>query len=186
MVSTFPMTSIRFHGRHKLQLTMHQYCFSWASASKKPYTDITFRFSAEITGTIIVQCIPVLRPFLQEVHAAISSKTFGTCARSSDNAKMTVSRNKFDPSGGTYSVTVTTIAAEKSAAQKGANSDSFGNHGQGFQDFDFELQPSTQAPSQAPSPGPSRGPSRDPSDEFELPIQNTNSNSKWSPVNSRE
>lgn len=137
---------------------------------KKSYTDSTIRFSAEITGTIIVQCIPVLRPFLQEVHAAISSRTFG---HSSANAKTTVSQNKYDPSAGTYSVTVTTIAAEK-AAQKGSKADAFGPHGQVTQEFDFQLEP-------RPS---SRGPSRDPSDEFELPIQKTHSG--WSPVNSRE
>lgn len=145
--------------------------------SRGPYTDIAFRFSAEITGTIIVQCIPVLRPFLQEVHAAISSKTFGTFARSSENAKTTVSNNKFDPSGGTYSVTVTTIGAEKSAAQRGMNGDNYGNGIQVSQEFDFELQPASRNP--APSP------SRDTSDEFELPIQNTSSNTGWSPVNSR-
>lgn len=129
-------------------------------------------FSAEITGTIIVQCIPVLRPFLQEVHAAISSKTF-TFARSSQNAKTTISQNKFDPSAGTYSVTVTTVTAEKSAAQKG---ESYVPRGQVSQEFDFELQPSTRGPPV----------SRDMSDEFELPIQNTNSNTGWSPVNTRQ
>ncbi|KAI7778409.1 hypothetical protein LA080_002179 [Diaporthe eres] len=119
-------------------------------------------FSAEITGTIIVQCIPVLRPFLQEVHAAISSRTFG---HSSSNAKTIVSQNKFDPSAGTYSVTVTTIAAEK-AAQKGSNVDTFGTRGRVSQEFQ-------------PQPSP-----RGPSEEFELPIQKTSSG--WSPVNSRE
>lgn len=123
-------------------------------------------FSAEITGTIIVQCIPVLRPFLQEVHAAISQRTFGQ-----SNAKTTVSNNKFDPSAGTYSVTVTTITAEKAAAQKGSNVDNSGARGQVSQDFDFQLQPLS--------------PARKPSSDFELPIQNTN-NTGWSPVNSRQ
>lgn len=139
--------------------------FREVSTSKNRFTDSDVRFSAEITGTIIVQCIPVLRPFLQEVHAAISSRTFG---HSSSNAKTTVSRNKFDPSGGTYSVTVTTIAAEK-AAQKGSNVDTYGARSRASREY----RP------QPPSPGSS--------EEFELPIQNTNStNSGWSPVNSRE
>lgn len=139
--------------------------FREISTSENRFTDSDVRFSAEITGTIIVQCIPVLRPFLQEVHAAISSRTFG---HSSSNAKTTVSRNKFDPSAGTYSVTVTTMGAEK-AAQKGSNVDTFGARSRASREY----RP------QPPSPGSS--------EEFELPIQNTNStNSGWSPVNSRE
>ncbi|VUC20987.1 unnamed protein product [Clonostachys rosea] len=35
-------------------------------------------YSSEITGTIIVQCIPVLRPILQEFQSSIRSKTFNS------------------------------------------------------------------------------------------------------------
>lgn len=31
-------------------------------------------YSSEVAGTIMVQCIPVLRPFLREVHASLTSK----------------------------------------------------------------------------------------------------------------
>jgi hypothetical protein len=31
-------------------------------------------YSSEITGTIIVQCIPILRPILREIHTALTSK----------------------------------------------------------------------------------------------------------------
>jgi hypothetical protein len=31
-------------------------------------------YSSEVAGTIMVQCIPVLRPFLKEVHTSLTSK----------------------------------------------------------------------------------------------------------------
>jgi hypothetical protein len=31
-------------------------------------------YSSEVAGTILVQCIPILRPFLREVHASLTSK----------------------------------------------------------------------------------------------------------------
>lgn len=31
-------------------------------------------YSAEVTGTIIVQCVPVLRPFLKDLHTSFTSK----------------------------------------------------------------------------------------------------------------
>lgn len=162
MVSITPGHSKVFFGPPACGPQCVNTVFSEVSKSKNWFTDSDVRFSAEITGTIIVQCIPVLRPFLQEVHAAISSRTFG---HSSSNPKTTISRNKFDPSAGTYSVTVTTIGAEK-AGQKGSNVDNFGTRGR----VSREYRP------QPPSPGSA--------EEFELPIQNTNSG--WSPVNSRE
>lgn len=132
------------------------------SKSEDMCTDNKNRFSAEITGTIIVQCIPVLRPFLQEVHAAISSRTFG---HSQATAKTTVSQHKFDPSAGTYSVTVTSVAAEKAAAQKRLSVDTSRAQGQVSEDF---------------QPRPvSRGLSND--FNFDLPIQNPHTG--WTPVN---
>jgi hypothetical protein len=32
------------------------------------------RYSAEVAGTIIVQCVPVLRPLLKELHTTLTSK----------------------------------------------------------------------------------------------------------------
>ena len=31
-------------------------------------------YSAEVAGTIIVQCIPILRPFLRDMHTTLTSK----------------------------------------------------------------------------------------------------------------
>lgn len=31
-------------------------------------------YSAEVSGTIIVQCVPVLRPFIKDLHVAFTSK----------------------------------------------------------------------------------------------------------------
>lgn len=33
-----------------------------------------YRYSAEVAGTIIVQCIPILRPFLRDMHTSLTSK----------------------------------------------------------------------------------------------------------------
>ncbi|EFQ35169.1 hypothetical protein CGRA01v4_01313 [Colletotrichum graminicola] len=35
-------------------------------------------YSSEITGTIIVQCIPILRPILREIHTSLTSKKLGS------------------------------------------------------------------------------------------------------------
>lgn len=35
-------------------------------------------YSSEITGTIIVQCIPVLRPLVQDIHTSLRSKRLGS------------------------------------------------------------------------------------------------------------
>ncbi|KAK4494540.1 hypothetical protein PRZ48_013896 [Zasmidium cellare] len=35
-------------------------------------------YSSEITGTIMVQCIPVLRPLVQEIHTSLRSKRLGS------------------------------------------------------------------------------------------------------------
>ncbi|KAK1961036.1 hypothetical protein LY78DRAFT_317487 [Colletotrichum sublineola] len=37
-------------------------------------------YSSEITGTIIVQCIPILRPILREIHTSLTSKRIDTTA----------------------------------------------------------------------------------------------------------
>jgi hypothetical protein len=41
-------------------------------------------FSSEVAGTIMVQCIPVLRPFLREVHNSLTSQKLGD----SENGRM--------------------------------------------------------------------------------------------------
>lgn len=33
-----------------------------------------YRYSAEVAGTIIVQCVPVLRPFVKDLHNSITSR----------------------------------------------------------------------------------------------------------------
>ena len=35
-------------------------------------------YSSEVTGTIIVQCIPVLRPLLKEISSTLRSKRLGS------------------------------------------------------------------------------------------------------------
>ncbi|KAK1593562.1 uncharacterized protein LY79DRAFT_669107 [Colletotrichum navitas] len=35
-------------------------------------------YSSEITGTIIVQCIPILRPIIREIHTSLTSKRLGS------------------------------------------------------------------------------------------------------------
>jgi hypothetical protein len=35
------------------------------------------RYSAEVAGTIIVQCIPILRPLLRDIHTGLTSKRVG-------------------------------------------------------------------------------------------------------------
>ncbi|KAK1989781.1 hypothetical protein LX36DRAFT_648811 [Colletotrichum falcatum] len=37
-------------------------------------------YSSEITGTIIVQCIPIFRPILREIHTSLTSKRLGSTA----------------------------------------------------------------------------------------------------------
>ncbi|KAM0332293.1 hypothetical protein ACHAQA_002569 [Verticillium albo-atrum] len=37
-------------------------------------------YSSEITGTIIVQCIPILRPILRDIHATLTSKRLNSTA----------------------------------------------------------------------------------------------------------
>ncbi|PNH34655.1 hypothetical protein VD0002_g1684 [Verticillium dahliae] len=37
-------------------------------------------YSSEITGTIIVQCIPILRPILRDIHATLTSKRLNSSA----------------------------------------------------------------------------------------------------------
>jgi hypothetical protein len=34
-------------------------------------------YSSEVAGTIIVQCIPILRPFLRDIHTSLTSRKIG-------------------------------------------------------------------------------------------------------------
>lgn len=43
-------------------------------------------YSSEITGTIIVQCIPVLRPLVQEVKVSLRSKRLGSMTMDADES----------------------------------------------------------------------------------------------------
>ena len=45
--------------------------------------DILHRYNSEVTGTIIVQCIPILRPFLRNNIGSFSMKRSGFGSRSS-------------------------------------------------------------------------------------------------------
>ena len=38
---------------------------------------LSHRYSAEVAGTIIVQCIPILRPLLRDIHTGLTSKRVG-------------------------------------------------------------------------------------------------------------
>lgn len=37
-------------------------------------TGSPYRYSGEVAGTIIVQCIPVLRPFVKDLHTSLTSR----------------------------------------------------------------------------------------------------------------
>lgn len=41
-------------------------------------TSMAQRYSSEITGTIIVQCIPILRPIIRDIHTSLTSQRFGS------------------------------------------------------------------------------------------------------------
>lgn len=40
-------------------------------------------YSSEVVGTIIVQCIPVLRPLLRDIHTTLTSRRLDSTARHS-------------------------------------------------------------------------------------------------------
>ena len=42
-------------------------------------------YSSEVTGTIIVQCIPVLRPLLKEISSTLRSKRLGSSTGENEN-----------------------------------------------------------------------------------------------------
>ncbi|KAF2635704.1 hypothetical protein P280DRAFT_169433 [Massarina eburnea CBS 473.64] len=44
-------------------------------------------YSSEVAGTIIVQCVPVLRPFLRDVHQSLTSKRIPSTAGQADPAR---------------------------------------------------------------------------------------------------
>ncbi|KAJ4304519.1 hypothetical protein N0V90_000045 [Kalmusia sp. IMI 367209] len=51
-------------------------------------------YSSEVAGTILVQCIPVLRPFLREVHASLTSKRLPSEGTSRRSWAWTISRKR--------------------------------------------------------------------------------------------
>lgn len=50
-------------------------------------------YSSEIAGTIIVQCIPILRPLIRDIHTSLTSKRLA----STTDARSTARRSKGDP-----------------------------------------------------------------------------------------
>jgi hypothetical protein len=72
-------TSWKFDGNEKDEL------YFWRNAMSNIW------YSSEIVGTIIVQCIPVLRPLLRDMKTSMTSK------RIADDADATKRRSKYVP-----------------------------------------------------------------------------------------
>jgi hypothetical protein len=70
-------TSWKFDGNEKDEL------YFWRNAMSNIW------YSSEIVGTIIVQCIPVLRPLLRDMKTSVTSK------RIADDADATKRRSKY-------------------------------------------------------------------------------------------
>lgn len=62
--------------------------------------DTTRRYSSEITGTIIVQCIPILRPILREFTASITSRNLRSITTATDRRQSVTWVSKFSSKRG--------------------------------------------------------------------------------------
>ena len=60
-------------------------------------------YSSEVAGTIIVQCIPILRPFIREIHTSLTSKKLGSTTGDTysvtPRSKFSAARMSADPFG---------------------------------------------------------------------------------------
>ncbi|KAF1359681.1 hypothetical protein EJ07DRAFT_118704 [Lizonia empirigonia] len=93
-------------------------------------------YSSEVVGTIIVQCIPVLRPLIRDIHTSMTSKKL-----SSDGEDTTARRSKM-PTNYTNSNRNTRAHsdAKEHTISDDASPDSWDNQGiYTKHDFDFEL-----------------------------------------------
>lgn len=55
-------------------LLFYPYGISIRARSSHANTTYYSRYSAEVAGTIMVQCVPVLRPFVKDLHNSFTSK----------------------------------------------------------------------------------------------------------------
>lgn len=92
-------------------------------------------YSSEIVGTIIVQCIPVLRPLLRDIRTSMTSRKL---ASTNDN---TLRRSKIPPtigSHGHHRAHIYSDAKDTYSDRSGEEQDSWDNRGI-YQKTDFEL-----------------------------------------------
>ncbi|KAH6999262.1 hypothetical protein BKA56DRAFT_469408 [Ilyonectria sp. MPI-CAGE-AT-0026] len=57
------------------------------------------RYSSEIAGTIIVQCIPILRPILRDIHISLTSRKLGSTADGRSTIWISMLSRKQAPTG---------------------------------------------------------------------------------------
>lgn len=62
------VTAIRTWWKDTPLMHVHDTWYIWRDAVSQIW------YSAEVAGTIIVQCVPVLRPFLKDLHTSLTSK----------------------------------------------------------------------------------------------------------------
>ncbi|KAG8159328.1 hypothetical protein KVR01_010989 [Diaporthe batatas] len=62
------ITAIRTWWKDTPLMHVHDWWYMWRDAVSQIW------YSAEVSGTIMVQCVPVLRPFIKDLHTAFTSK----------------------------------------------------------------------------------------------------------------
>ncbi|KUI61227.1 hypothetical protein VP1G_08386 [Cytospora mali] len=62
------ITAVRTWWKDTPLMHKHDHWYIWRDAISEIW------YSAEVAGTIIVQCIPVLRPFIKDLHTSLTSK----------------------------------------------------------------------------------------------------------------
>ncbi|ORY64783.1 uncharacterized protein BCR38DRAFT_390532 [Pseudomassariella vexata] len=65
------ISAVRTVWKSKPIMHVHDAWYMWRNGQSMVW------YSAEICGTIIVQCIPILRPFLREIHSSLTSRKLG-------------------------------------------------------------------------------------------------------------
>ncbi|PVH76495.1 hypothetical protein DL98DRAFT_574387 [Cadophora sp. DSE1049] len=65
------MSAIRTSWKDRPIMHVHDEYYMWRNGMSNIW------YSAEVAGTIIVQCIPILRPFLRDIKTSMSSKRIG-------------------------------------------------------------------------------------------------------------
>ncbi|KAG4432318.1 hypothetical protein IFR05_012197 [Cadophora sp. M221] len=65
------MSAVRTSWKDRPIMHVHDEYYMWRNGMSNIW------YSAEVAGTIIVQCIPILRPFLRDIKTSMSSKRMG-------------------------------------------------------------------------------------------------------------